>query len=211
MIERSSEAWASLQTGWRICGRRGSCVPGRTASGRRPPAGSASTPWSATCSPETGAPHRRPGQRAAMSCAHTAGSWGRGFAVIDLMESFSRTRPCGRFAGGGFSLSTRWGHCRGPGRVLSRRGPGSGRTSPACFRDPGLASGAGFLPFGPRRRFVYVIVCSPFRDAYGPCDTGLQEIEGKSLRMFSDPGGGQAKRIRKRTRRRVRGPNSVSV
>ncbi len=44
-----------------------------------------------------------------------------------------------------------------PTGALSRRSPGSGHTSPVCFRDPGLAFGAGLMPFGSRRRFVYVM------------------------------------------------------
>ena len=67
---------------------------------------------------------------------------------------------------------------------------GSGRTCPVCFPDPDAAAfGAGYAPFGSRRRPFYVIVMFSISGVYRRTLAGLQGVSGKKSVATFRPGG----------------------
>ena len=75
--------------------------------------------------------------------------------------------------------------CRGMLFVIDPMGScaagvaGSGRTCPVCFRTL-AASGAGYAPFGSRRRFLYVMAALSIPSPYRRLGVKLQEHSGKN-------------------------------
>ncbi len=177
-VAAQGEDWGRGSSGRTLAGE---APRGRSSAAGRPPGWRGQAQAGATDKGRGARPGRyRPGGVLRPVPGVQAGAAGERFSLSTRSSPAPVPEDPAGAAGEVVSLSTRQG--REP------PGPGSRRTSPACFRDPGLAFGAGLMPFGPRRRLVYVIVCSPFLRVYRRSSAGLQGISGKKSVNAFKPG-----------------------